>query len=482
MAPHLKHTLSAAAVLALVSACSTIERARRIQEASVRDGSTNAAAVVSRPVGGVPPPFLDTGRGAPADYVSYALSNRPDVVAAQLSADSALIAVDVAGSGRWPQISGRTGYSRSTGNRKPGGDWRTEGVWAGSVDLDLMICDFGKISAQERAAVENWLAAAEDCADAKLAAAFDVRSCYFDWLRAEAMVAVAQTNEMQYAEHLRQALGRFEVGDVRKLDVTQARLNHSNAGLALLTASNAVSSASAKLMKSMGVSAAFVPASAGIGLDRPPFRLPATDMDARAALDLARTNAPSLRVRRALVRAASARVDYAVADLFPTISVGTGFTFSNPDFPATWNWSFAGNIAGSIFQGFRKKRAVDAAVVDLLAARALLADAEQSLAAEIAIAVADRDTARRALATARLIVREAAENLDVVTEEYRVGEASSIDFLDAVAQHTAALGDRVKAFYVEQTAEAKLARLVGLIPLDVPAESGQSAKEKKSED
>ena len=475
--------LSAAAAAALAFGCRSVRTARTTQAALAGNGSTNAVDILSRDIGGNPPEFLFAGTASPDEYVAYALTNRPDIAKAELDVASAGIAAGIAGAGRWPQVSGRAGYSRATANRKTGGDWRTEGSWSAGIDLDLMIYDFGKISAQERAAAENLVAAAAALEDAKLAAACEVRTAYFAWLHADAMLAVSRTNEMQRAEHLRQARERFEVGDVRKLDVTQAQLNHSNAGLALIRASNEVATASATLMKSIGVSAAVTPAPAGIGLGRPAYGMPATSMTAAEAIDFARTNAPSLALVRARFRAASARVDYAIADLYPTLSLGTAFNFSNPDFPATWNWSWAGNLAGSIFQGFRKTLAVDASVAELMSAAAGLREAEQALALQVAVAAADRDTARRAHATARLIVRQARENLDVVTEEYRVGEASSIDYLDAVASYTQALGERVEAFYTEQTAEAKLARLIGLSPRAAPfapqGGRGRSGEEKR---
>ena len=59
----------------------------------------------------------------------------------------------------------------------------------------------------------------------------------------------------------------------------------------------------------------------------------------------------------------------------------------------------------------------------------------------------------------------ALNNLRVADEQYRLGEASRIDYTDAVADYAAALGKRVKAFYEGQVAEARILRLTGGEPL-----------------
>ena len=50
-------------------------------------------------------------------------------------------------------------------------------------------------------------------------------------------------------------------------------------------------------------------------------------------------------------------------------------------------------------------------------------------------------------------------------EQYRLGEASRIDYTTAVSDYAVALGKRVKAFYEGQLAEARIIRLTGIEPL-----------------
>ena len=91
--------------------------------------------------------------------------------------------------------------------------------------------------------------------------------------------------------------------------------------------------------------------------------------------------------------------------------------------------------------------------------------AEQALSRDLALAVAARDDSAASLEAARISVSQARENLRVAGEQYRLGEASRIDYTVAVSDYATALGKRVKAFYEGQLAEAKLVRLTGAEPL-----------------
>ena len=91
--------------------------------------------------------------------------------------------------------------------------------------------------------------------------------------------------------------------------------------------------------------------------------------------------------------------------------------------------------------------------------------AEQTLSRDLEVAIANRDDSVASLAAARTSVRQARENLRVANEQYRLGEASRIDYTTAVSDYAVALGKRVKAFYEGQLAEAKIIRLTGAEPL-----------------
>ena len=433
-----------------------MQRARIAQDEVAEMSADDGASV------GQQADYVDLTSFTLADYVCYAISNRPDVIAAQLAVSNALLKLVSVTSGEYPIFGMSGGYSQSTHNSGPHFSWRQSGDANASFRMELLLCDFGRLDAKEREARENAVAAQRDHADTLLAVFEEVATAYFTLLRNDALLAVACTNELQYAEHLRQAQTLFDAGEVKNLDVLKARLDLSDAHLKTITASNDVETASAEFIRSLGLKAdraerldVLPPRPDSLG--RPRRDLPATSHAAADALAFARTNAPPLMMLRAKVRAASARVDYAVSDLLPSLSLDGGFSYVDP----AWNFSWGVSAIQSLFEGYRKTSAVDSAVVELLAAREATFLAEQKLSCSLSQAVATRDTARQALENARVQVRQARENLDNVVAQYRVGEASRIDFTDAVSAFSGAEGARIKAFYAGQIAEAVLVRLTG---------------------
>ena len=75
--------------------------------------------------------------------------------------------------------------------------------------------------------------------------------------------------------------------------------------------------------------------------------------------------------------------------------------------------------------------------------------------------MAERESARKRADIARLIQRQAEDNLAIVNEQYRVGISSSIERTDAQVALTQAQANVIRAAYDEQAAIARIARLTG---------------------
>ena len=233
----------------------------------------------------------------------------------------------------------------------------------------------------------------------------------------------------------------------------------------VVAASNDVVTAGAELMAALGVDAASgdfrtVLGPRDAGLSQLLRSLADTSVGASELYGVACTNAPSVQAARAHLRAASHEVDVAVANLYPTLSASIALNWADP----LWYWRWGVNGAMSLFTGWRKTAAVERATIALDSAAAGVDAAELELSRDIELAVAERDNALEALEAARTSVRSGKENLDTVREQYQVGDVSRIEFTDAVAGYASSLGDRVRAFYRGQIAEAKLFRVVGRWP------------------
>jgi outer membrane protein TolC len=440
--------------------CQTVKMARQAQSATDRlPGETTVTAAQAH---------LESAS-------SYALTNleqiartyHPSMLQAQQAIVSARLQCRMIHSSRLPQITASGTYDRSTQNssgRRPSST-RMSGSWSGSLGLDLLLYDFGKLDSQEKQALQSLIAAEEQLRVTELELTFNVRSAFFEYLRSEELCRVALESEKQFAQHLEEARTMVQVGTRRQYDVTKAEVDWGNARMNVITYNNGLLVARAQLNRALGLA------------DAPDYLIGKGEMPphperVEALMAKARDNAPSLAVLRARERAASAYVDQTIADLYPDLSLGADAGFSGRGFPLTWNFSWALRVVQNIFDGHRKTARIDDAVTQLRSARASVSNEEQATFLSLMNAVTQRESAEKKLEVSELIQRQAIENLDIVNEQYRVGVSSSIERTDAQVTVTQAKADVVRARYDDQAARARIAWLIGdPVATDVPAKA-----------
>ena len=455
------------AFASMLCSCSTVERAREAQKPENRlDGEYT---VLSSDAGVKPGAVIELKQ-----LEDIALRFHPAIQQASQAVETARCQLKVVKSRRLPQVTAGGGYSRSTSNsRFNRGESEMSGSWSGSVGLDLLLYDFGKLDAKERQVLEDILASEEQFRQSQVSVLYNVRATFFEVHRTGHLLLVALDNLRQYREHLDEAKSMFKVGTCRKYDVTKAEVDYGNAQLEVITASNNLTTAKADLNAALGFA------------DSPDYRVAASrlpkkqiDEDAEGLMAFARRNSPALAVQEARERAASAYVDETVANLYPDITAGVSLDLSGKGFPLVVNWSWFGRLAADLFTGFRRTALIDAAVAELRAARAKRAETEQTLYLDLVKAVASRDSARQSSLVSQKTYEQAKENFAIVDEQFRVGTSSSIERTDAQVQVTQAKADMVRSRYDEQIAQAKIASLVGLLqePSEKPGTGESGAR------
>ncbi len=458
-----------AALAALAAGCSTVRAVRdaRLEQKTWEDrGTGKEAEKPSEPVRLV-------GWKLP-QLVDFAFANRPSMVRARLDVEDARLALkEVAAdapllsSTPWNSVDasvslGHSEQSESDHHRLHG---HTEGNGSGALSLDVLLYDFGRNAARARALAESVIAAEISAVDTGYSIFEEVSEGYFTLLENEALLEVAHVKAAEYREHVEQAELKLELGEAKEVDVLKARLDLAKAAQDVVSASNDVVTAGATLMAALGIDAsmgdyASVLGPRELGLAKTKRFFADTSDSAGTLFEFSSTNAPSMQVARARLRAASHQVDVAVADLYPSLSASLSVNWTDP----LWYWRWGVSGVQSIFTGWRKTAAVERATLALDSAARDVESAELDLSSGLEHAVAERDNAVEALATARASVKRGKENLDTVREQFKVGDVSRVDYTDAAADYTGALGDRVKAFYRGQIAEARLYRLTGRKP------------------
>ena len=448
----------------VISGCMTIFNAQEAQKRLADKGNGVRAEGASK---------IDLSDYSLKELVDFAMTNRPSMVSAALAVLDARLALrEIAADAPFvsyspwtsPHLALSGGYAESSAPDTPI-SWRTEGNASAGLSLEILIYDFGRNVSRASAQVERVIAAEHDFIRTGYEVFNEVASAYFNLMESDALLAVAITNQTEFALHLQEAEDRLAAGEAMKLDVTRARSNLYQAREEVILASNTVVTTGAELMKALGVDASrgtrdeVYPAS-GNALRGVMRGFSRTHYGIDSAFDLARTNAPSMAIARAHLRAASRQVDYAIADLMPSVSAQVGINWADP----LWVWHWGVDAAQSLFTGFRKTTAVDRAVVAMQGAAADVDEAEQRLSLDLETAIAVRDNAAKKLETARMSVVEAREDLGLVKQQYQEGEASRVDFTEAVTSYARALGNRISAFYTGQRAEAALFAIIGRVP------------------
>lgn len=452
----------------MLSGCSTIENAREAQRELAPRGDEGRVSEVK-------PSEISISGMKLQNLVDFAMTNRPSLVSARLAVDEARLALKTIAADAplvsdtpWNALNAsvNAGYSeRSAGTTAKDHDFRTHGGASASLSIGLLLWDFGRCDARLKAQSERVLEAELALLDEGYAVFADVSQTYFNFLEKSALLEVSLTNQFEYASHLDRAEGMFEAGEAKRLDVLKARLDLASAKEKTVSASNAVRTAAFDMVRSLGLETGRIPRRdfdnlASGALAKLQRAFPDTAYNSSTAIDFAKTNAPAVRIARSRLRAASADVDYAIAQLYPELNASVSLSWSDPLW--VFNWGFS--AVQSLFQGFRTTTAVDRSVLAMKNASAYVDDVEQKLASNIAIAVADRDNARETTITARESLAQAKENLEVVRKEFELGAASRVDYADAVSSFVRELGNCVSAFYVGQSSEMKLFRLMGQYP------------------
>jgi len=389
------------------------------------------------------------------DAVRIALSNHPAVTQARQALAAAVTQVDQSRAAYWPAVNANASYGRATANAVGArGSSHMTGAYNASLGLDLLIYDFGKTPALVREACLTALAADENLRTARNDTAYAVRTAFFDLLRAQELLQVSEEAVRQYQEHLNQVKAFAEVGRRIRYDVTKAEVDLGNAQLSLIVARNGLTTARAALNRSLGLA------------EEPGYRLRESLLaeipgDLATLMDTAREQHPELRALRAQEQVASAAVDAAIADLYPSLGVNAGYALTGSQLPLVWNLSGAIQSAFEVFGGGRKTARIAEATAQLRSARAQVADREQRIYLDLTQALAQLSGARQRLELTALIVRQAQESLNLATERYRLGQSSSVELTDAQTADIQARADQVKARFDYQTALAQIMHAIG---------------------
>ncbi len=447
--------LLAAGTLLAGTACSTVEDAREAQKPE------------NRMLGERTADFSELGLVAGTtlsleELEAIALQANPSVFQARQAVITAQLAVKDIRADYLPTLDGSAAYTRQTNNTtKRGQSFHNSGSNKIALSMDLLLWDFGKPDAALQKAVAELISKEKDLLAAENSVRYNVRKAYFELRRNEELNLVSESAVEQYKEHLDQMLARYNAKKGTKYDCTKAEVDYNDALLENISTANNVKTARADLNLALGFA------------ESPDYVLGENSLgmfpeDIDALMKIAREREPGLASLIALEKAASAYVDKTIADLYPSLGLNFSATLegSELDMPKIWNLIGTGTLTQNIFNGGRNVRAIESAVAELRTARSKVAAYEQNLYAELTTAVLTFVRAKKQYEVALLSERAAKENFDIVSAQFNVGKASSLDRTDAQVSLTTARAASVTAEYDFLEATASIAYLIASDSVD----------------
>lgn len=181
--------------------------------------------------------------------ISYAMKNRPDVIAADANIDKAKEGVKVARSGFLPSLS-LTGTNNWNDDRFPGA---RNSNWMVGLTTSLTVFDTNLTLSKVKEAEAGLVSASETARQTKDTVALDVRQEYLGMREAEKRIETSKVAVAKAEEDFSIAQVRYNAGVGTNLDVIDAQLALAKAKTNYIQALYDYNTGKAKLDKAMGV-------------------------------------------------------------------------------------------------------------------------------------------------------------------------------------------------------------------------------------
>jgi outer membrane protein len=417
------------------------------------------------------PLFGQAGAPVPlklSDAEAMALKNHPQVLAAQNETSAQKERIVEARSAYFPTVNGEvTGSAGNLGARIGAGsisDSRLFDRFGDGVEVNQLISDFGRTSslvAQSRleagAAQQNYQAARYDVL-------LRVSQAYYNVLRSQALVKVAQET-LSARQLLANQVTALAQNNLRsQLDVSFADVTVSEARLLVIRAQNVVRAALAELTRAIGEQQ-----SANYQLvDEPQPPSPQPNVEDMVAQAL--QNRPELAGLR-LSRDAAYRFVQAERDLKrPTASlVGTAGYMPYIDqitLPRVIPGEYAGaavNLQIPVFNGHLFTARREEARYRAVEADQHVRNMEESIARDVRTAWADAQTAYQAQDVTAEFLREATMALDLANGRFQLGLSNIVELTQSQLNLTEAEIENLNAKYDYQTQYSALQYAIGAL-------------------
>ena len=393
--------------------------------------------------------------------VETAIRNNPGITISEQEVEASRARLTQTKSAYLPQVTANTGYTRLS-------QWNTD-VFTGKdyrgqyddylvgVSVSQYLYDFGQTSGRVDQSRFSLSASEKGVAKTIADTVRDIKKVYFEVLKRQNLIKVAQESVRITEEHLNQAKAFYQAGIRPKIDVTKSETEYANNRLTLIRTQYAFQSSRFDLETILGGP----PIEGPYTLADVPTQTSAETIDVETLVREAGDRRPEIAGLKDLIKAAQALLKSSQASHWPSITANARGGWENNEYPLQDYWQVGVNLSWPLFTGFRTQGRIaeSRAEIDKLTAR--LRQAELQVLNEVSVAYLGLNTTIEAIGTSEFAVKQAQENMDLADGRYRNGVGNAIEYSDAELALTQAKSNLVQAAYQYHQQLAELDHAVG---------------------
>ena len=397
---------------------------------------------------------------------NLAVQNHPQLAAARSSAAASHQVPLELRAAQLPQLSGAvSGVEADNGSRLAAGLLNNPALYSrmgAGVSATQLITDFGRTRDLVQSANLHAQAQDQSTEATRTQILIAVDQAYFDDLRAEAVLKVAQ-DTVSARQLVVDQIGALQRSGLRStLDLSFANVNLSDAKLLLATAQNNISAAQVQLANTLGLPGQAQQGGFALSPEPAPGPLPNTVQPLVDQAIRDRPDAAALRLEQTSAeRAAKAEHDL----YYPTVSAaGVAGVVPTGVSQVPGQYGAVGvNLNVPVFNGHLFKARQTEAQLRAQAVSQILKDLENRIQRDVQVAYLNATTAFQRIGLTTELLEQARMAADLAQARYDIGLGSIVELSDAQLRVTAAQIANSSAEYDYQTERANLAFQMGAL-------------------
>jgi len=393
------------------------------------------------------------------ELIDIAMKHSVNIQVAKADIEVKNAGVDYAKSGYLPQVSIQ-GSVAQVDNRID-----QDSVLGANANVDQLLYDFGGTFSNIGAAKSAYDASLKQLDSTTNAVVISVKKAYYDILKKNQLINVANEAVKIDTLQLEQAKEYFKAGVRTRIDVTNAQLKLSNTKLDLLKAQFALESANTSLISILGIN---LENGFSVKKDDTDISILAKDIipmqnSADELVKLGLKNRAEIALYKANIELSQSKVKSARSEYYPRILLNANYNEKESNsFSLDAREMSAGiYVKWDIFSGFSSEAKVKENLANLVKSKEDLRDIELKITQEIRDAYLEVKKSEDSTKMQLLSVDLATQNLSLAQQRYKAGLSDMIELNDAKLGYTQSKGDLVNTYYSYLLAVANLKYVTG---------------------